>query len=369
MQEEDLVGDLAEPHHRPGTQHACVPAAGVAHQRCQQAHGHHRVEDRLEHPLPWFDIRGGDITGDRQRHHQQRGHRDRQRDGGAASDVEFAQHDQAHPADEVDEMRRQPDGRRRRQHVGDLRQQQPQRCHRAERGQRCQQPTRSPRSAAQHRQQQSGQQRQHRIEGDFDCQTPHLGQTLVHFGVVQRRIDLGQGEMLQQSQPAMAGIRSGVAELVDREGGQHRDDVGRRDAAYPATGVAAHRRRRGSLGRGHDPGPEQQVTRQDEEHRDADFQPRVELTEIAVIEMAGSEGRMGGDDEQRRHRAQPGQRRHPIRRGAIGRRRTAGRTRHLHRRRAAADSPAGVMMRAAPRTTGPAHRDVGPRCAVPRPSC
>ena len=101
---------------------------------------------------------------------------------------------------------------------------------------------RPPPPPAQHHQQQVGQQRQHHVERDFDCQTPHLGQRLMQIGKqVVVGVDLRQREIAEQAHPGVAGIRPGGAEVVDEIGHQHRDDVGGHDAAHPMPGVPAHR--------------------------------------------------------------------------------------------------------------------------------
>jgi len=64
VHEEDLIGDLAEPHHRSAAEYAGIDPAGAEHDRADHERRDRGVEKRLGDRNPGR-IRADDVTADR----------------------------------------------------------------------------------------------------------------------------------------------------------------------------------------------------------------------------------------------------------------------------------------------------------------
>lgn len=122
----------------------------------------------------------------------------------------------------------------------------------------------------------------------------------MHDEEVDRFVDLGQGQVAQQTHPGVPGIGPGVTELIQRIRDENHGEISRRDPLGAAKSVAAHRRCRSAPSDRPHPRPEQQKARQREEDRDADLHSRIERPEVAVRQLPGSVRGVRPHDEQRR---------------------------------------------------------------------
>ena len=108
MDQEDLVGDLPEPHHRPGREESRVPALVAQRQRRHGESGDGRVEHRLVQRLRQPERRRRRIAGDRRRGDEVADGRERQRDERVTPHTHLLQHRQAHAGEKPDQVGRQP---------------------------------------------------------------------------------------------------------------------------------------------------------------------------------------------------------------------------------------------------------------------
>ena len=100
VQQEDLVGDLAQPDHRSAGQQPRVPAARTEHQRRDDQRRDRGVQQRLRDRRPRRDRPEKGAPG-RCRHQQVQRQRHRDRDSRRAAGAECLQHRESHTAHET----------------------------------------------------------------------------------------------------------------------------------------------------------------------------------------------------------------------------------------------------------------------------
>ena len=157
MHQENLVGDLPEPHHRPAAQQPGI-GAGIA--QCQRRHHQCRnrgVEADLHQSLRQTGRRCRRLTGDRRGRDEVTQHRQRHGEEPVAPNTHRGQHRQHHSADEPRQVPGQPQAGAVRQETDRVHQHHPRRTDQCQSCQAPQQQTWSPTAAAQHHQQQVGE--------------------------------------------------------------------------------------------------------------------------------------------------------------------------------------------------------------------